>query len=884
MNWYRDFFLVGQIPANAMHGEFNLKFVLLSYIIASIASYVALDLSPHFKNEKSKLFKICWWICGSIAMGAGIWSMHFIGMLAYKMDMPMSYDLFWTGMSMLVATVTAGLAFLLFMVKNPRPIHYILSGLILGIAIPTMHYTGMAGMNNVVIHYQTSIFWLSVLIAATAATAALWLVVHSDKGNYMQRMRLKIGSALIMGVAIAGMHYTGMAAAVITPSTTMVAGIAVDPVLMAILISTIVLCIMSIALILSSTKYYVTTRQNEKNFLEVVLNNLRGGVIAFDADKRLKLYNQATKNLFEHIDQLKDSSDNIDACLPLLQVNSKTPFAKEDNPLELIYKGQKIKNLEAMVLNDEGKPRILSIDGQLLDGQFGEKLGAVVVYQDITERKEIDQMKNEFISTVSHELRTPLTSIRGSLGLVMGGGMGAVPKEIAGLLEIACNNSERLVRLINDILDTEKIESGKMIFHFARCDLSKLITQAVVDNKAYADKYQVKYEIKGILPDVQALIDPDRVRQVLDNLLSNAAKFSKKDGVVNITMERNEGKIRVAVSDNGSGIPQEFQSRIFSKFYQADSSDVREKGGTGLGLSICKSIIEAHSGSIWFESKSKVGTTFYFELLEAKVENDKDTEALDFSSSQRKILICEDEADISKLLGLILKERGFSSVRVASIAEAKKALENHEFCLMTLDLMLPDGNGLELLKWMREKPTLEKLPVVVISAISIEQEKIKGSALGVVDWINKPINEDRLYKDVAQVLGTSSQGNKPRVLHVEDDPDIAKIVAAVLADVCYTDVSPTVASAKTLLTNIKYDLIILDLNLKDGSGYKVLTYLEESGYRIPVVILSVDEPELNVSKNIVASMVKSRVSNNDLLDKIVSIIESNEAKQGATEK
>jgi signal transduction histidine kinase/DNA-binding response OmpR family regulator len=878
MNWYQNFFMVGPIPTDAMHGEFNIKLVILSYLIASITSYVALDMSSHLKKESTSLFRICWWSGGAVVMGAGIWSMHFIGMLAFNMDMPMSYSLLWTGISMLVATITAGLAFLFFMIKKPKPIHYLLSGILLGVAIPAMHYTGMAGMNNVEIHYHPGIFWLSILIAIVAAMAALWLAAHSDHGTYARRVRLKIVSALIMGVAIAGMHYTGMAAAVFTVTDNTMVGVAADPTMLAILITTIVLSIMAIALILSTTKYYVTTRiQNEKDFLEVVLNSLRGGVIAFDANKKLRLYNQATVGLFENIANTQESS-NWETNFPLFKVNTKMPYAKDEYPLELIYKGQKIKSLEAIILNKAGKERALSIDGQLLYSQDGEKLGAVIVYQDITERKEIDQMKNEFISTVSHELRTPLTSIRGSLGLVMGGAMGTVPKEISALLEIACNNSERLVRLINDILDTEKIESGKMIFHFARTDLNNLIEQAVISNKSYADKYHVKYELKEKTSNVQVLMDADRIRQVLDNLLSNAAKFSKPGGTISISVENENGQVRVAVTDNGNGIPQEFQSRIFSKFYQADSSDVREKGGTGLGLSICKSIIESHNGKIWFKSTPN-GTTFYFELLEAKVESAAAIELTAEGPLNRKILICEDEPDVSKLLGLILKERGFSSIRVGTIAEAKKVLSNQDFCLMTLDLLLPDGNGLELLKWMRSKPKLEQLPVVVISAISIEQEKIKGSALGVVDWINKPIDEDRLYKDVAQALGTQNMQGKPRVLHVEDDQDIAKIVATVIYDICDTDVANSVAAAKKYLTNIKYDLIILDLNLKDGTGYEVLTFLEETGYRIPVVILSVDEPELTASKNIAASLVKSRVSNNDLLDKIVSIIEKTQVNK-----
>jgi len=388
MNWYEQFFQVGQIPAHVMHGEYNLMLVLLSYIIASVASYVALDMSSHLKKQNTPLFRICWWSGGAIVMGAGIWSMHFVGMLAFRMDMPMTYDLFWTGLSMIVAIITAGIAFSFFIIKKPRTIHYIMSGIILGTAIPTMHYLGMAGMDNMTIRYRPGIFCLSILVAVIAATAALWLSVYSDKGTYAKRIRLKLGSALIMGVAIAGMHYTGMAAAVFSNSGDMVGILNVDPTLMGILITTIVLCIMSIALILSSTKYYVATRlQNDKDFLEVVLNNLRGGVIAFDSNKKIRLYNKAIQNLYGNIESLKDLSTEWETHLPLLKLQNKEPYSKDEYPLELIFAGNKIKGMEAIITNHDNKEKVLSMDGQQLIGQENEQLGAVIVYQDITERK-----------------------------------------------------------------------------------------------------------------------------------------------------------------------------------------------------------------------------------------------------------------------------------------------------------------------------------------------------------------------------------------------------------------------------------------------------------------------------------------------------------------
>ena len=237
------------------------------------------------------------------------------------------------------------------------------------------------------------------------------------------------------------------------------------------------------------------------------------------------------------------------------------------------------------------------------------------VARDIHERKKLERMKNDFISVVSHELRTPLTSIHGSLALILGGVAGEMPEKVRTLTQIAAKNSERLVRLVNDILDIEKIAQGTMLFRPARVDLMPLVEQSVDHNRAYAQQLDVELRIAAA---VQARIwaDADRLQQVLANLLSNAAKHSPRGGGVDIRVQKDDGRVCVSVTDYGKGIPPEFQSRIFEKFAQADTTSTRQKGGTGLGLSISKAIIDRHGGRIWFETAPGVGTTFAFELPE----------------------------------------------------------------------------------------------------------------------------------------------------------------------------------------------------------------------------------------------------------------------------
>lgn len=235
------------------------------------------------------------------------------------------------------------------------------------------------------------------------------------------------------------------------------------------------------------------------------------------------------------------------------------------------------------------------------------------VARDISERKRIEQMKTDFISVVSHELRTPLTSIHGSLGLIAGGAAGELPEKARELIDIATRNSDRLARLINDILDVEKIESERMGLRLVPQDLMALVEQAVEANQPYGQPYEISLRI---VESARVLVraDADRMQQVLSNLLSNAVKFSPRGAVVEVGVTAEDGRARLRVTDHGKGIPPEFQARIFEKFTQADTTSTRQRGGTGLGLSIARAIVERHGGQIWFETAVGRGTTFFVEL------------------------------------------------------------------------------------------------------------------------------------------------------------------------------------------------------------------------------------------------------------------------------
>jgi PAS domain S-box-containing protein len=254
------------------------------------------------------------------------------------------------------------------------------------------------------------------------------------------------------------------------------------------------------------------------------------------------------------------------------------------------------------------------LNASLVRNADGSPRYFVLQSQDISARKEIDRIKSEFIATVSHELRTPLTSIQGSLGLIAAGAAGPLPEKAAHLIDVAYSNAGRLALIINDILDVEKIDGGKMTLELADHSLAELIERAVEENRGFAQTYQMKFVLPKTLPNVLARVDANRLLQVLANLLSNAAKYSPAGASVEIGIAVDGATVRISVTDHGPGIPTSFEHRIFERFSQADGSDSRQKGGTGLGLTISKALIEQMGGTIGYTSNAGIATTFFFEL------------------------------------------------------------------------------------------------------------------------------------------------------------------------------------------------------------------------------------------------------------------------------
>jgi len=357
----------------------------------------------------------------------------------------------------------------------------------------------------------------------------------------------------------------------------------------------------------------------------------------------------------------------------------------------------------------QGEHRFLHPDGShvwgLLSVSWTEDTGRqrdvyIAQIQDITEKKEIERIKSEFVATVSHELRTPLTSIKGSLGLVLGTLAENVPKSGQRLLRIAEENCDRLVRLVNDILDLEKVSSDQISFSPTRLDIKSVIQTALVHIKPFADQHGVKIRAEMPKDHPQVFADPRRLEQVLFNLLSNAAKFSESGGEVLVKVGRDEESLSISVTDNGIGISEGFKSKVFEPFTQADSSATRKKGGTGLGLNISKQIVEKLGGQIGFDSKAGGPTTFWFTLPEFREPTGDMTNGPRIKRStgtRARILHVEDDSDFAEVLTTSLGV-GLDVIKAATLREAQELIKEQAFDLFIIDWELPDGDGAMLLE------------------------------------------------------------------------------------------------------------------------------------------------------------------------------------------
>ena len=471
----------------------------------------------------------------------------------------------------------------------------------------------------------------------------------------------------------------------------------------------------------------------------------------------------------------------------------------------------------------------------------------------LAQRSDMDVVKDEFISTVSHELRTPLTSIRGALGLLSAGLLGNVDGKAQNLLRIASSNTERLIRLINDILDLERMESGRAPLKLRRCSILDLAREAVDTMTPMADGASIHLDLTCNAPrdSIYFDADPDRILQVLTNLLSNAIKFSPEDSKVSVQIDSDTNSVALKVVDRGRGIPADKLDAVFDRFQQVESSDASKKGGTGRGLAICRSIIQQHGGAIWAQpNQSGPGTTLWMQLSRSARASDPALPSLIAGPGERGeglILVCDDDPGIREVVAEQLRQHGYEIMEASSgeeliaIAREQAArVRDHSglpISALLLDLYMPGLSGWETLQRLKESPATASIPVVVLSVIpATERALLAGEAQG---WVQKPFNENLLLAELGRVL--RAKAGPGQILLVEQDQSQAQAILG-----CFEQAGIRMDHAATLQQAVDRcllgapDLIILDLTLPDGDGFSLVDWLRRQPalHTLPLVVYS----------------------------------------------
>ena len=566
-----------------------------------------------------------------------------------------------------------------------------------------------------------------------------------------------------------------------------------------------------------------------------IVDSASEGIVVVDAAGNVTNINPSAARMFET--SIADARD---------QPAANLGFFTEREISEIIAEPQD-GSVRPVVRRRGG--RVLSAAVATLQGDGGETSpGLVWVLRDVTELAQIDEMKSEFISIVSHELRTPLTAIKGFTDLILEGEVGEVSEQQRDFLEIVQSNSDRLVALINDMLDISRIESGRISLNPEHLDIPAAVADAIAALRPLIEDKELRVQTELVEEPAQIVADRARLQQILTNLISNACKYTPAGGWVTVRSEALEGQIALSVSDTGIGIPPEALPHIFSKFYRVDQPQTREVGGTGLGLAITKSLVEMHGGKIAVASRAGVGTTVRF-TLPASGPSESGAGSAPFDGDARTglvLLVSGDaaerdawEAAIRAVQADVVVARGTSAAAAVGEAELHRPSVIVARC--------GSGEGLlnfdELLEELHADADLRRTPIVAVVPDIGGNPAPEGGTL-----LSSAATPEEVALAVSRLLPQSAEvrPRRGRVLVAEDDVDMANWLRRVLVRngfevVLVRDGLAAIVRAVEILP----DAVILDVNMPRMGASEVLPQLlSNPGTRdIPIIVISGTVPD-----------------------------------------
>ena len=865
-----------------MTGTYDGSLVILSYIVASFAAYVALNLASRVSASQGGVAR-SWLAGGAVSMGSGIWSMHFIGMLAFRLPIPMTYDVPLTLISMVIGILVSGFA--LFTIKRSALTlkRLLISGVFMGIGIAAMHYTGMAAMQMFPpIRYDAWLWLASVAIAMAASVVALWIAFQLRSESVAHVVYKRIGAALVMGVAITGMHYTGMAAAHFSPDTVCLG----DPqqinnLWMAALIAGCSVLFLTGTLFISVFDARASSIQklaeslhssNEKLTAEIAERKRANEALRASEERLRIVFDRAAVGIVqtspagEFVQVNREVCDMLGYARDELLGLTFAQIVHADDLAANIEHQRKLKGdnadtytLKERYIRKDGTPMWVSTTVSRVNGIGGKYESAVAVIEDNPEHEQNESLriakesaeaanraKSVFLANMSHEIRTPMNGVLGMTEMLLDTGLTDTQRRYAKNI---ASSGEALLHVINDILDFSKIEAGKMELDSADFDVRELTEEVaeMLAPRAHGKGLELACQIDNDVPAV-VLGDAGRLRQVLTNLVGNAVKFTERGEVVITVKRAAEDKtgagascvLRFAVRDTGIGITREARGRLFKAFSQADGSTTRRFGGTGLGLVICKQLVEMMGGELDIASRPDAGSTFWFTARFAMPETARALSVPASDLAGVRVLIVEDNPTNSTIIQRYVIACGMSS---ATVDRADCALEmlraaqagGQPYELALIDMKIPGMNGIELAQAISAEPALSSTRLIMLSSLTSGDSTESLREAGIAAYLNKPVRRAELYQCIAGVMGGVQPVDAPpapvieredaplaaRVLLVEDNFVNQEICAAMLDDLgCEAEVVDDGRAGVEAAFNRQYDVVLMDCQMPEMDGFE----------------------------------------------------------------
>ena len=567
---------------------------------------------------------------------------------------------------------------------------------------------------------------------------------------------------------------------------------------------------------------------------DAVLNSVQDAIFLVGADRQVLWANQRTQEVFG-VDLTKMNGLNRGEWI--------NAFGK------VFTDGEGMRSLVINTFEHPDRPvleivaikwptvRELMMYSAPVTGQSGEYHGRVFAFRDITKEREVDRMKTEFVSLVSHEFRTPLTSIKGYTDLLTSGEVGELSEDQKEFLQIVQTNADRLMALINDLLDISRLEQGRVELREGAVDVAPLIQSSLLAMQLQMQSKQQRLitNLEQPLPLVRG--DIVRISQILNNLLSNAHKYTPPGGTITISAAPEGEMLRVSVADTGVGLTEEEQSHLFTRFYRAKNSATQDVGGTGLGLSITRMLVEMHGGTITVQSQPGKGSTFSFTLPTAVDAAPVVAEPV-LSTLQSPvgelILVVEDEPDMAELNRWHLTRAGYHVLIASNAKEGLEMARDYAPDLILLDVLMPGTDGLTLLDWLKRDPTTASIPVLLLS---IMPDDGQGRILGAVDYLNKPITSDFLLTRIGSIL---SAQRSPLILLADCQVAECEHIRSELERSGYRTM--TASGEDEVLQAVdeqRPDLLVLDLQESDLKAASILRAVRsnDQAYHLPVIFM-----------------------------------------------